>query len=109
MNPVYPDSPTATQLGFTSDLFGGYLWVTDDAIFISAIFSLQPGKGHFRALLERLLETGKTIRVPTPSTRMRSILSSYGFTETTVYDEKFGTVELMVREAYHARATLSVA
>ena len=109
MNPVYPDSPAGAQLGFTSDKFGGYLWVTDDAIFISAIFSLQPGRGHFRALLERLLTTNKTIRVPTPSTRMRKILSDYGFQETTVYDEKFGTTELMVREPYHARAAVSVA
>lgn len=103
VNPVLPGSKFGKTLGFSAQLFDGYLWVNRDDIYISVIKSLEPGKGNFRNLLDNLLATGKIIKVPTPSDKMREILADYNFIETTVRDPLFGTVRLMVSpEMCHA-------
>ena len=72
------DGKRGKRLGFTSDLFDGYLWKRDKRIIISFIESRDPGKGHLKALFDRIESLGYTIAVPTPSNRMRMICEKRG-------------------------------
>lgn len=99
INPVLPGSRFGKSIGFTSELFDGYLWVNEDEIYVSLVTSLKPGEGNFRRLLETLLATGKTIKVPTPPDKMRSILKRYRFVETVERDLVFGLTPVMVSPA----------
>ena len=72
------DSKRGKRLGFTHDLFDGYLWKRDKRIIISFIESRDPGKGHLKALFDRIESLGYTIAVPTPSNRMRMICEKRG-------------------------------
>lgn len=80
-------SDRANELGFTPDLFFGYLWETDDKLTVSLIESLCPGKGNFGKLLRRLLATGKIVSVPIPFARMKAILEAKGFQQ--VYEPAY--------------------
>jgi hypothetical protein len=72
------DSNRGKRFGFTSDLFDGYLWKRGPRIIISFIESRDPGKGHLKALFDRIESLGYTIAVPTPSNRMRMICEKRG-------------------------------
>jgi hypothetical protein len=83
-------------LGFTPDKFEGYLWLTDRAIYISLVVSLDERKGHVRGLIDRILASGYTVKVPVPSVRMESILRRKGFTQTWEPGE-LGACEVWVK------------
>lgn len=90
---VYDDN--AKKLGFTSDLFDGYLWKQGDKIIISLITSLQPRKGNLNNLFSAIESNGYKVSVPTPLGLMEAILSKKGFVKNEVFDADFGaTVEL---------------
>jgi len=72
------DSNRGKRFGFTHDLFDGYLWKRGKRIIISFIESREPGKGHLKALFDRIESLGYTIAVPTPSNRMRMICEKRG-------------------------------
>ena len=76
---IEPDSEEGKKLGFTSDLFGCWLWKVDDTIWISLIHSVEPNKGNFSKLLKTIHDKGYNIKVPIPFERMRSILEKKGF------------------------------
>jgi len=84
------DSPFASEIGFTSDKFDGYLWYTSGIITISVIISKQPGHGNFGRLLRAIRDRGFITHVPTPSRRMTAILKAKNFTQKWIYDEAFG-------------------
>ena len=86
---ILPDTPIARKLGFTSNLFSGYLWKKGDFIYISFIISLRPGEGNFRRLLKNIEKFGYGIKVPTPLARMKSILIKHGFRPTMEYAPEF--------------------
>lgn len=77
--PIDPYDKEAQDLGFTEDLFEGYLWKNDGEIMISLIFSREAGKGNFSKLVKRIEEAGYTVAVPTPIGKMPEILTHMGF------------------------------
>jgi hypothetical protein len=95
------DSPPARRLGFTSDLFAGYLWREGDRIMISLITSLQPGQGNFSRLMAAIESEGYRVAVPTPSGRMAALLEHRGFVphweQFIVDDEIFDAVEVWMK------------
>lgn len=97
------DSALGRELGFTSDLFDGYLWQHEREIWVSFIASHQPGQGHFRQLVDRILGMGYEVVVPTPLGRMVSILRHMGFiqggTEVTMPDGSTDVCETWRRAA----------
>lgn len=94
------DSPFGRGLGFTSDKFFGYLWLRDNAVYISLIESLHPGRGQFSALLDAIWQRGLAVKVPTPLGSMRSILDHKGFHQTwEPFDELGEACEVWVKEA----------
>lgn len=86
------DDESAKILGFTSDRFDGYLWRSGPAIIISFIAS--HARGNFRALVERIVELGLRVDVPTPLGRMQSILRRNGYKRRVEHDPQMGPVEV---------------
>ena len=83
MTLIHLDTPLAKELGFTSDMFEGWLGKDDEYIYISFIESLQPGQGHLSELFDNILKLGYGIKVPTPFAHMKAIITKKGFRETT--------------------------
>jgi len=83
-------SDAANALGFTKDKFTGYLWHDGNAIYISLIESLDQGKGHLKALFDRIFELGYAVKVPTPLPLMEAILKHEGFVHTMEFDPLVG-------------------
>jgi len=93
------DSEFAKVLGFTSDKFGGWLWRKGKYIYSSFIVSKEPGTGNFRRLVERILELGYGVKIPTPIGVMEIIVRKWGFKRTEEYDEDVGEyAEVWVKE-----------
>ena len=93
------DSPIGVELGFTSDVFSGYLWKRKDQIIISFIESVQEGKGHLSRLFSSIWSAGYCVAVPTPMARMEAIVRQKEFEQTFVYSKDFDEhVEVWVKE-----------
>lgn len=73
------DSDFAKDIGFTSNLFDGWLWKTGQRITISFIESKIEGKGNLSKLFNNIESLGYKVAVPTPFRRMQSILEKKGF------------------------------
>ncbi len=73
------DSREGKKLGFTSDKFNGWLWKTDNSIYISFIQSINQNKGNFSELLNNIESKGYVIKVPNPLKKMKQILIKKGF------------------------------
>lgn len=91
------DSEIGKAIGFTSDKFGGYLWVNGKNLIISFIESRSKGQGSFSKLVADAEAAGYTVQVPTPLAQMEGILNRWGWTPKIVADERFGEVELWSR------------
>ena len=83
------DTERGNELGFTSNLYHGYLWKDGNNIIISVIVSLKPGEGNFSKLVQNILDKGYNVQVPTPLGLMEQILTKKGFVEENIWDEKF--------------------
>lgn len=94
---ILPDSDIGRQLGFTSDLFDGYLWQVSNRIFILFIASCNPGKGNMSRLFDRIESQGFTVAVPIPLGRMATILTHKGFVPHIENDQMMGEVEVWQR------------
>jgi len=96
------DTDFAKELGFTSDKFYGYLWISKNTIWISFIESKQQGKGHFKALLDTIKEKGYDIIVPTPFPRMEAICLKWGMDKHRLLNENHDTMieEAMIYKNY---------
>lgn len=91
------DTDFAKELGFTSDLFGGYLWKDGDRILISDIFSKSPGHGNLSTLFDAIEAKSFRVAVPTPLPHMQRILKRKGFAPAVEPDEHFGEVEVWMK------------
>lgn len=80
----------ARSLGLTKERFkkGTYLFKKDNEIYISFVYSLKEGQGHFRELIENCLKKGYIVKIPTPLGRMVDIVTKNGFKRTIEYHEK---------------------
>ena len=84
---IRPSSASGVLIGFIVEHFDGWLWKQDDKFTFSFIVCKQ--KGKMRDLIEILLLLGYTIEIPTPSARMREIVTKCGYEQHMVYDEDF--------------------
>ena len=91
------DSELGKKIGFTSDLFKGYLWIKGNDIFISAIASIHEGKGNLTNLFNKIEELGYTIKIPVPLGKMTSILINKGFIKKIENCELRGKVDVWQR------------
>ena len=80
--PIMPDSKLGEKLGFTNDLFDGYLFIRGNEIYISAIISRKKGQGNLSKLFNKIEEEGYKIAVPGPMDHMKMILLKKGFLPT---------------------------
>jgi len=87
---IVAGSPEARALGFTADLFHGYLWRKGNVLYISFIVSRYPGQGNFRNLMDRLEEGGCHVKVPCPSAWMEHILKVRGYKQHFEWAEEVG-------------------
>jgi hypothetical protein len=90
------DSEVGKLLGFTSDKFEGYLWLEleQKRVLISAIISLDPGKGNLSKLFSKIEGYGLRVAVPTPFACMEAILRRKGFEMKIEHVEVMGDVEV---------------
>ncbi len=86
------DDESAKILGFTSDRFDGYLWRNGGTIIVSFIAS--HARGNFRALVNRIVELGLRVDVPTPLGRMQSIVRRNGYKHRIEDDPQVRPVEV---------------
>jgi hypothetical protein len=84
-NIIELDSPLAKKIGFTSNLFEGYLGLDGKYIYISFIISLKSSEGNLSKLFNNILKLGYGIKIPTPFNRMKEIAIKKGFTGTKEY------------------------
>jgi hypothetical protein len=94
---INPDSEFGKEIGFTSDLFGGYLWKSGERIVISLAESLKQNKGNLSKLFSNIEKAGFEVVVPTPLGKMQSILIHKGFGQFYEYDNTFGVIEVWKR------------
>jgi len=83
------DSKSAKEIGFSSDLFSGYLWKEDQLIIISLITSKKEKQGFLKGLFDNIRNKGFDIFVPCPSVRMAGICLKYGM-EPVLMDDTEG-------------------
>jgi hypothetical protein len=91
------DSRAGKLLGFTSDLFDGYLWKTRDIIYISAIISRSPKNGHLKHLFSKIEALGYAIQVPNPLPTMIPVLKHLGFKPRINYDPEYGSIDVWIK------------
>lgn len=98
---IEPDSQAGKLIGFTSDRFTGSLWKADDLIWFFDVHSLQPGKGYFRELIERI--EGQTLQVVVPvlsrtnepqSTAPKPLARAYDILNKNGFIDKIGTIQI---------------
>lgn len=94
---IDPDSQAGQQIGFSADLFEGYLWKQGNRVLISLLVSLSPRRGHLMGLFNAIEAAGFNVAVPTPLGAMQGILASHGFIKTTEVDAAMGPVDVWVR------------
>ncbi len=94
---ISPDSPAGRTFGFTTDKFTpfSYLWKKGDAVYISMISAMNPGKGNFKGLVQTLVGKGLTVKIPTPIGKMEDIVRKNYYTPT-LEDTDYGSVEVWV-------------
>jgi len=98
MGEIQTDHPLAVALGFTADRFDGYLWLAEkNSLYVSFVDAKHPGRGHFRAFIEKALTMGFTVKVPTPIGRMEGIVRRWGF-EHIVEPSEMGPCDVWVKK-----------
>ncbi len=90
-------SEQANALGFTPDLFDGWLWKTGDRIMVSMVMSKQEGRGNLSKLFDNIEASGHKVAVPTPLGKMGVILQRKGFVPHVEHDHDMGAVEVWMR------------
>jgi len=79
---ITPGDELGNELGFTKELFSGYIAKEGDYIWISAIISLQKNRHHLSHLFDKINSKGMIIKVPNPFPHMEEICKAKGFIKT---------------------------
>lgn len=82
------DDEFAKEIGFTSDLFGGYFWRIGCSIWVSLIISKHPEQRNFKRLMEKILSLGFVVKIPIPSPRLKRILIKNNYKHKKFYDKE---------------------
>lgn len=85
-----PGDKRVKKYGWTRSKFKGYISIENQTIWISAIESIQKGKGNFSRLVRNLHKAGYEIKVPSPFPHMVLICKHLGFRGTTEYFPEMG-------------------
>lgn len=98
--PIEPGDEVADRIGFLKSLFEGYLFMDGQQVYISVIRSLHPRQGHLQSFVNALLQSGFTVKIPTPFLGMKFFLLKNGFKKTVEFDERFDAdIEVWVKES----------
>ncbi len=74
------------MLGFTADLFSGWLKVYEDnRLYLYYIISRYRGEGNVQGLIRGWLDRGYDLRVVMPRPVMQHILQKFGFVSSSEY------------------------
>ena len=93
---ILPGTARGKHYGFAAELFSGYLWRNGHSVWVSLITSLQPGRGHVRALLDGIEAKGLQVVIPTVvSARLVDICDRRGM-EYTVLESDGETIDAYV-------------
>lgn len=97
---ILPGSIIGNLIGFTQDKFTpwSYLWKINNSVYFSFICAMNPGSGDYRALCEKIISLGCTIKIPTPFPRMREICKKQGYGQTYENTDDFGQCEVWVKK-----------
>ena len=90
-------TPGGDALGFTGDLFSGWLKMyRDNRLYLFYIISRHRGAGNVQGLIRRWLDLGYDLRVVMPRPVMQHILKKFGFIPSSEYlpDEYEDRVEV---------------
>jgi len=87
---IFPDSEKGKELGFTKELFDGYLWHIpgSDHVIISLIVSNKPKQGNCKRLIEKLLDTYGIVKIPSPSGPMQQLCTKFNCTWSREHDKE---------------------
>lgn len=83
---IQPGSKFGKQFGFTSNKFGGYLWIDDNVIYLSLIISKQQNQGHTKQLIQTIIDHGYSIICPSPNNIMTKICKDFSFKPAAITD-----------------------
>ncbi|MFZ2446902.1 MAG: hypothetical protein WAW37_11145 [Syntrophobacteraceae bacterium] len=95
---IVPDSPEAVALGYTSDKFQGYLGRKGKSVYIWQVRSRDPGKGNFSRLVQNMLASGLTVKIPTPIGKMRDFVRRGDFVPAHGFNPEGDEFEVWVKE-----------
>lgn len=86
-------SPTGVSLGFTENLFSGYLLKDGNTISICHIVSFYPKEGNVTRFIKGLLNEGYDVRVVMPvAESMEHICFRLGFKKTKEFSHEYGDI-----------------
>lgn len=91
---------TGHALGFTEELFSGWLELYEDSrVYLHFIISRHKNEHHTQHLLESWIDNGYDVRVVLPRPIMKHILRKYGFESSSEFlpDHYDGEVEVWKR------------
>lgn len=95
-------TPEGDALGFSSDLFSGWLEVYEESrIYLHYIISRHRGEGNTQTLIRSWLDRGFDVRVVMPRPIMQHIVKKFGFVPWLEYfpDQYRDPVEVWYRQA----------
>jgi hypothetical protein len=79
-------TPGGDALGFTGDLFSGWLKMyRDNRLYLFYIISRHRGAGNVQGLIRSWLDLGYDLRVVMPRPIMQHILKKFGFIPSSEY------------------------
>jgi hypothetical protein len=79
-------TPEGDMLGFTGDLFSGWLEMdNDNRLYLHYIISRHRDKGNTQSLIHRWLDRGYDVRVVMPRPIMQHILQKFSFVRSCEY------------------------
>jgi len=77
---------TGNTLGFTEELFSGWLELYEDSrVYLHYIISRHKNEHHTQQLLESWIDNGYDVRVVLPRPIMKHILTKYGFESSSEF------------------------
>jgi len=85
-----PGDQRVKGFGWTKSKFKGYLSIEGNTIWISSVWSIQRGKGHFSRLIKNIRKAGYEIKIPSPFPHMEEICQHLGFIKTEEFFEQMG-------------------
>ncbi len=97
LGPIDAGSDEANKIGFTSDLFEGYIYMNCNEVIISLVESIQPRRGNLSRFVSDLIKAGFTVKIPTPLPKMLQFVKKHGFKKTDVIDPTMGRVEVWTK------------